>query len=583
MLDATRNFTPATALDSISNMASNMSTVSPSTGNTTTNQTRQTPSANAPIAPSYDRTVQQRLMGNIKQRLGESIPESGFQYKPYVFSESDFQMKMAAYLALNDRETPVDSLDDFPTDPEAQRYLVRQIVEAMLNMDKETLIDPQAKLPLARIKRLSPFELDLMAWKVLIETRDAHRGTISLPSWGKEWPWEEFSSFSERLKAVRSSLYHCKAMVSSLFDEVFAKRLPLNPTAELARKNSNKRLNGKRKQYLELAKVAKKDGFVPSNIRQTTNQPTPSTSRWSSGPESTRPVTQPVSSINPVYKRRKTDHREADVNQSFLDFEQSTDLLADRFEKPSSDQSLVTDDFDVPALGGIGRSTKESSFTQEYTPKTASTLESPFGTQTEQGIIEGVGVSNTTQRFLSVNDVHQWTNNTVAPSNQEMQQAIGISLGPGLFGKTQVNPTSSDRLSGQVNIPSQNDKFLTQRGQRPTSDCAIAQPFTETGRSTTTFSQRDTMPATSIPRKSHQASQQDSGTPIQQQLPPYLPDQGQAMYGNSLHTSIVDVPVSKQELEEFLNMPDNYDAELGVWKVDSGESVDFSRFDMPPF
>lgn len=132
-------------------------------------------------------------MSHIRKRLEENIPEIGFEYKPYVFSEDDFRMKMAAYLALNDRETPVNTLDDFPTDPEIQRQLVREIVEAMLNREKETLIDPEAKLPLARIKKLSPFELDLMAWNVLFETRDVHRGKISLPFWGKDWKWEELS------------------------------------------------------------------------------------------------------------------------------------------------------------------------------------------------------------------------------------------------------------------------------------------------------------------------------------------------------------------------------------------------------
>ncbi|ROV93212.1 hypothetical protein VMCG_08691 [Cytospora schulzeri] len=553
---------PATGHGNLSNMAFSNLAAHPSTGSMTNSRVHQN-LPHTPSAPNYNRAVQQRLMGDIRKRLEECIPESGFQYKPYVFSEYDFQVKMAAYVALNNRETPVNTLDDFPADPETQRCLVREIVEAMLNMDKNTLIDPEARLPVARIKKLSPFELDLMAWNVLIETRDANRGTISLPSWGKDWPWEEFPSFSARFQAVRKALYHCKAMVSSLFDEVFAKRLPLNPTAEFSRKSSNKKLNGKRKRDLEFAKGAKKDGFVPSNARQRLDKSVPPTNDWTSGPVCTPIITQRGSSANTQHKRRNTNKQVIEADHGLFNLEQDVASLADCLEQPLFEQNLTKDHFHRPTPAEIASGTDEFALNRQSTSDTGPTLASPFILRTERGRTKGIGNTKATHHSLPANDLHQWIDNTAADiSNQETQQAIDC-LDPELFKTAQVNP--------EVNIGNM-ESF--QWGQK-TSNSIIVRPFTNAMQPTVQCGQKETMPVIS---KLHQASEKDVSTPLQIHLPQYHSKHVQEMHGDSLPMRNIDCSASSEDLEQLLNMPEFFDPELGVWKGQNGETTDFSRF-----
>lgn len=546
--------TSTTGLKNLGNMASNISAAH-STGNMITDQANQTLATHATSGPNYKGVVQQRLMGDIRKCLEESIPVTGFQYKPYVFSEFDFQMKMTAYVALNNRETPVDTLDDFPTDPETQRRLVREIVEAMMNMDKSTLIDPEARLPLARIKKLSPFELDLMAWNVLIETRNVHRGAISLPTWGKDWPFEDFKSFSDRFKAVRKALYHCKAMVSSLFDEVFAKRLPLNPTVEFSRKSSNRRLNGKRKQDLELAKGAKKDGFVPSNSHQTLDESVTSTSRWPSGPDSTPLLSRRVSSTQHEHKRRRINDQAVEVDHDFFNLDQNTASFANCFEQLLIDQDSVMGSFHFPAPNEIGSGMNESAFNRIAIPDTGSMLASPLGIHTKRERTGELSNSNATQQFLPASSVYQWFDNTAAVSDQATQQGNGRNLDAGLLENTLANPTSSDQGTDQASYFSEVDD----------GNVGFFQGRQETSDYTTTYSQQEAISATLTTQKLYQT-----------QLPQYLSNQDEAMYGDSLLTTNVNYSANNEEVEKLLDMPGLFDPELGVWKGKNGETMNFS-------
>ncbi|ROV90678.1 hypothetical protein VPNG_10101 [Cytospora leucostoma] len=424
----------------------------PNTGRMIGDHFQQNLPTRAPSPTNHSAAVQKKLMGHIRQRMEERIPEHGFRYKPYIFSENDFIMKMKAYLALNDQEEPVGSFDDFPADPETQRRLAQEIVEAMLNREKHSLMDPEARIPLARINKLSPFEIDLMAWNVLFETRDVHRGKISLPSWGKDWPREEFSSFSERFEAVKKTLYHCKAMVSSLFDEIFAKRLPLNPTAEFSRKNSNKRLNGKRKRDLEIAKGAKQDGFVPSYLRKT---PTPesakSTSCCSVGrpPPSARKTSMGI----PDLKRRRADPKGIEAGHNLFDITQNSTYFADIFEQPQSGQILLTDSVkdctgqnEVP--NEIAHCKTEQSSIQQAQSSMVSISGSPCGFQAQHGELEHLGDRNAAQQRLSANSPQTWFNETIT---------IGSGLNPGneTSDTTHFNLFDNQRWTGGVYLPNE--------------------------------------------------------------------------------------------------------------------------------
>lgn len=589
----TPNFNiPPTGLENLGKMASSRVNAFPSTENAATNQARQAQSTNTPSFANLGEVIQQKLKKDIRRRVRETIPEPKVQHETSIYNEGDFKVKMEAYLALNYRKVPAGSVDDFPTDdPAAQRRLAEGLVDAMLNTDKDTLVDPQAKLPFNRINKLSPFELDLMAWTVLLETRDVQRGKISLPSWGKERELENFSSFTARLEAVRKSLYHCKAMVASLFDEVFARRLPLNPTAELSRKDNNKKLNQKRKVALEQAKrVAEKRAVLP-RMRRIIGDLS-SAARRSSSPESTRPEPHPEPSASPARKRRKTSRRAAE-DQDFFDLEQNSGFSAKGPEESQFGQNSTADDLDssFSTPDEVGSSHNESTFTQNYTPEASLLWGSQVRSQTgrRRTETEGVGGSDATQRSLSGSDIRQWTATNFAPSSQKPRRATGSSLGQGAFSPAQTSPASSGHWAGRANIPpSQNEPVVVQGGKRRTMGNPTVQPFTqrvtERGEQqpAATPSQRRPLPTMRL-RNPHQAPsqlEQGLGAPIQQQPGQYLP-QGQAVYRNAPSTSIIDVPVIEEELDRVLSMSDFFDVELSVWKDISGNVVEFGGFQAP--
>ncbi|KAF3766848.1 hypothetical protein M406DRAFT_69030 [Cryphonectria parasitica EP155] len=224
------------------------------------------------------------LTNAIKHLLQEPFPEPGSMTQPYIYNEGDFRVKMDAYLSLCDKNnTRITLNDDFPEDPEDQQRLARELVTAMTNLDCE---DNSSKVAVARIKKLSPVEFSLMAWSLLFETRDVHRGKLSMPRWGKEWELERYDTFHERFEMVKDVLHNRKTAVSSLFDYVFAKRLALNPRAELGRKKSNTVSNAKRKLDLDFAKQHRsgkraRSGKRSSQTGHTTDQnsPTPQDSQ----------------------------------------------------------------------------------------------------------------------------------------------------------------------------------------------------------------------------------------------------------------------------------------------------------------
>lgn len=190
------------------------------------------------------------LADQIKTCLKEPFPAPGASFKLYVHSEEDFRAKMKAYKSLHDQDHGPE-LDDYPGDVEAQKLLVQQLVEAMTNMEAQ---DKDARIPVGRVKKLSPFELNLMGWAVLLEIREVQRGLVGLTRWGKDFEYESCNSFGQRFELVRDALWNRKTVVSSLFDHAFIKRLALQPSTELRRKETNKELNHKRKLEHQAAK-----------------------------------------------------------------------------------------------------------------------------------------------------------------------------------------------------------------------------------------------------------------------------------------------------------------------------------------
>lgn len=184
--------------------------------------------------------------------IRDRLPESGSPYQGYIRDLKDFETLFHAYHALND--TAKGYSGDFPEDPEALRQLVKDMVDAMVNL-RDTV--DAGKIPWGQITKLSPFELELKAWELIYHMRDVQDGLVGLAPWGKEWKGQAFPTFMARYDAVREKLHVSKAMVSALFDVKFAKRLALNPRAEHTRKKGNQANNNSKQQDLQLAREEK--------------------------------------------------------------------------------------------------------------------------------------------------------------------------------------------------------------------------------------------------------------------------------------------------------------------------------------
>ncbi|KAJ0108458.1 hypothetical protein J7T55_002062 [Diaporthe amygdali] len=176
----------------------------------------------------------------------ESKGDPVYQFENTILDEDDFKAKWAAYQSLSDQPQDPVAADDFPLDTETQQDLVKKLVQAMLSLDAAR--DKRTKKPINRIKKLSLWELELMAWAVLYEIRDIQHGTFSMPLWGKVWPPQKCPTFMDRYRKVEEALRMRKTNVSSLFDNSFRKRICLNPAAECGLKKFNHNLN-KKKQY----------------------------------------------------------------------------------------------------------------------------------------------------------------------------------------------------------------------------------------------------------------------------------------------------------------------------------------------
>lgn len=193
---------------------------------------------------------------SIKPMLNEKFTDPGYTPVSYIDDEDDFRLKMKAYLTLCDQELDHNAISDYPQDPQAQQQLVQELVSAMIYLGQDCE-DAESKKSVNRLKKLSPIELNLMAWTILLAIRDCQLGKTSMPRWGKDWMMQEFATFQDRFDHVKAALHHVKASVASLFDYTFSKRLALNPHSEMGKIRGNKVVNGARRQDLALAKQEK--------------------------------------------------------------------------------------------------------------------------------------------------------------------------------------------------------------------------------------------------------------------------------------------------------------------------------------
>lgn len=207
----------------------------------------------------------------IRPLLVESPNDPGYVPVAYITGERDFEVKMTAYFTLCDEKPDHAAIDDFPRDPQTQQDHVQQLVAAMIYLG-EDCEDAQSKKSTNRVSKLSPFELNLMAWRILFDMRDCQLGHAGMPRWGKDWTVQKCLSFSERFEMVKQALRTFKASVASLFDYTFSKRLTRNPAGEIGKIRGNKAVNGSRRQDLAIAKLEKEKQNSQNGIQRSSGR-----------------------------------------------------------------------------------------------------------------------------------------------------------------------------------------------------------------------------------------------------------------------------------------------------------------------
>lgn len=229
-----------------------------------------------PHQPTPQVLLQQAVLicntaGQMRPLLHERVTDAEYTPKSYIDGEDDFRLKMQAYLTLCDQQLDPAAIADFPFDSQTQQVLVQQLVAAMIYVGDDCE-DADSKKSVNRIHKLSPLELNLMAWNVLFDTRDCQMGQTGMPRWGKDWTMQNCQTFHERFELVKAALHCHKASVASLFDYTFAKRLSLNPAAETGKIRGNKIVNNSRKQDLAIAKQEKSKREPQAGSRRSKKQ-----------------------------------------------------------------------------------------------------------------------------------------------------------------------------------------------------------------------------------------------------------------------------------------------------------------------
>lgn len=167
--------TSQTAFNGVANIGYNMSTNSASMNL-------------APVTPMTSTPSQ--LIGNdqieaaaqqIESLLHKSAIDPEYMPATQIQGEADYKLKMQAYMTLCDGQVVhQDAVSDFPLDQQTQQKLVKDLITEMIYLGADCE-DANSKKSVNRLKKLSPFEFDLMAWKVLLECRDIQQGNFSMP------------------------------------------------------------------------------------------------------------------------------------------------------------------------------------------------------------------------------------------------------------------------------------------------------------------------------------------------------------------------------------------------------------------
>ncbi|KAK2611734.1 hypothetical protein N8I77_005058 [Diaporthe amygdali] len=183
-------------------------------------------------------------------------------------------------------------IQHFPKTTADHKARIDQLCTAIL--DFSNLIDRPNKRSAAEdpsiantaveaVKALAPIEVQLLAWKILCSTCDAHCGRHNIAMWNKQWKFRDYDNFESRFQDVLVAVARSKSIVKSILDSdvPFAKRIAAAPKDELRLKRGNQAINDKRAHERDEAKKLKqkhddgKDGNAASEAQPPTQSEHP--------------------------------------------------------------------------------------------------------------------------------------------------------------------------------------------------------------------------------------------------------------------------------------------------------------------
>lgn len=183
---------------------------------------------------------------NMQSRVLEMMkPEN--RRKPVVINSlEEFLVMNAANKSLSSSDLNV-RMDGYPaTDPE-RVALVAQLTAAITDFTDvvEKPVDENAgeTTAVTTVRNLADYEVQLLAWKILIAVCDAHRGRRNIPSWPTRTVLlrKVYKSFGDRFRDVKEAVARSKGLVRNIMDSDvhYVRRLAEGPRNKLHSKKGD--------------------------------------------------------------------------------------------------------------------------------------------------------------------------------------------------------------------------------------------------------------------------------------------------------------------------------------------------------
>ncbi|KAJ9142963.1 hypothetical protein NKR23_g6850 [Pleurostoma richardsiae] len=210
------------------------------------------------------------------------VEDKTLEFRGYIAYSEDVADVKTIYTTLNNGSgrTQVPPCTDIPQTNEEKRKLVYRLFVAI--RDTDDVIDTRRAVQsrdergkpitgqwdfedscsVGRVKKMSSFEIELLAWELLEAIIEAQQGYVGFSPWAKDWKYERYDTFSERFNAVLREVKISKSLLIGMCDVPWLNRIAAAPFDEVSKKVSNGISNGEKNNDL-MAYRQMKNGQAP--------------------------------------------------------------------------------------------------------------------------------------------------------------------------------------------------------------------------------------------------------------------------------------------------------------------------------